>query len=231
MLGDESGGRYRKGWNPYRYYQDLAVAESYDRKRFASLPRRVFNALEKRCLRKALATVPANACILDAPCGTGRLAETILGLGFRVVGIDISEPMLSVARNKLARFGSRFEGRVMDARALEGERMRFDASVASVCARFLMHVPVSEQIAFLRAIAAVTTGQIIFNQGLDTLYNQWRRGLKRRLGHTAPAAFPLSEAELARLVSEAGLKLERHFRVCPRVSEAVFFVCRKADQT
>jgi hypothetical protein len=139
--------------------------------------------------------------------------------------------MLSVARNKLARFGSRFEGRVMDARALEGERMRFDASVASVCARFLMHVPVSEQIAFLRAIAAVTTGQIIFNQGLDTLYNQWRRGLKRRLGHTAPAAFPLSEAELARLVSEAGLKLERHFRVCPRVSEAVFFVCRKADQT
>jgi ubiquinone/menaquinone biosynthesis C-methylase UbiE len=42
---------------------------------------------------------------LDLSCGTGNHALALAGRGFRVVGADISEPMLRVARSKAARLG------------------------------------------------------------------------------------------------------------------------------
>src|SRR3954451_177065 len=38
---------------------------------------------------------------LDVGCGTGRTVTPLIDLGYRVTGIDISDPMLAVARDKL----------------------------------------------------------------------------------------------------------------------------------
>src|SRR5207248_815130 len=105
-------------WDPTTHYLDVAVAERYDRERFSSLAGRVFNALERRRLVSAFRTVPRTAKVLDVPCGTGRLAEALLEAGYTIIGADISQPMLEVARRKLARFGDRFETRVGDVREL-----------------------------------------------------------------------------------------------------------------
>ena len=134
-------------WDPTNHYKDVAVAERYDRERFSGLAGRVFNSLERRTLRRAFSRVDRSAKVLDLPCGTGRLAETLLGDGFHVVGVDISAPMLEVARRKLQRFGDRFETRVGDVRDLaHGERATYDVAL---CARVLMHFPLEQQIEWL----------------------------------------------------------------------------------
>jgi 2-polyprenyl-3-methyl-5-hydroxy-6-metoxy-1,4-benzoquinol methylase len=216
---------YGKNWNPAFYYQDDSVAANYDRQRFTSLAGRVFDRLEKRALRRAFAGLPNGAAIGDVPCGTGRLAEALLDQGFHVLGIDISPQMLSVAHRKLARFGDRFKAHVCDARQLAEQGFRFDAAL---CARVLMHFPLAEQIQFLRNVAEVTTGRIVFTQGLNTPYHRLRRSVKRLLGHQNPAVYPVTPAELDQLIREAGLREVRRYRIMPIISEAVIVVTERA---
>ena len=69
-----------------------------------------------------LARLPLDGgeCVLDVGCGTGRLTEQLLArlsLG-RVIGIDQSSNMVSVAREHLKRHGDRLRLLVADAAAL-----------------------------------------------------------------------------------------------------------------
>ncbi len=43
----------------------------------------------------------AERSVLDVCCGQGTLAEHFLAHGYRVTGIDLSEPMLAIARENL----------------------------------------------------------------------------------------------------------------------------------
>ncbi len=209
-------------WDPINHYKDVAVAERYDRERFSGLPGRVFNALERRTLRRAFATIDRSLQVLDLPCGTGRLAETLLEDGFRVVGVDISAPMLEVAQRKLQRFGSNFVTRVGDVRELaRSEPAKYDVAL---CARVLMHFPLEGQIEFLKSVAMLTKGTVMFSQSLSTPYQRTRRRFKKLLGNAPPAAYPITEAELKILLKGAGLREARRHRLSPPISEAILVV-------
>lgn len=208
-------------WNPVNYYKNREVAEDYDASRFSSLAGRLFNALEKRTIRKAFAGMPVGAVIGDVPCGTGRLAEPLLQEGYQVVGVDVSPEMLAVAARRLGAFGPRFRTDVHDARLLPESGLRFEGAL---CARVLMHFPLPEQIRFLGAVRAVTTGRVVFTQGLDTPYHRLRRWLKTRLGHQRPADYPLLPHEARQLIEAAGLREVARYKVFPLVSESVVFV-------
>ena len=213
---------YRKNWNPYHHYRNEEVAQAYDDSRFTSLEGRVFCQLEARCLRGAFSSLPPNSLILDAPCGTGRLAKYLLGLGHRVVGMDISGAMLAVVRKKLAQFGDRFTTEVKDVRELGQDSNQFDAVL---CARILMHIPLPEQVVFLRSVAQTTNGLVVINQSMDTRFHRMRRGLKAMMGHQASAAYPISYDQVKQLMDGAGLRIERSLSVFTMVSEAKFFQC------
>ncbi len=212
---------YGKGWNPAEHYKQPGTADAYDRQRFSSLAGRIYNRLEKRLVRRAFADVARGAQVADIPCGTGRLAEVLADMGFRVTGIDISPQMLAVAGQRLRRCAD-FDTYVCDVRELPATGRRFEASL---CARVLMHFPLAEQVAFLRAVAAVTAGRVVFTQGLDTGYHRLRRRLKRMLGHQAPAVYPLAPGDLRHLIAAAGLREVRRYTLLPLVSEAVVVVC------
>jgi SAM-dependent methyltransferase len=64
--------------------------------------------------RRTLATETVAAYeaarVLDVGCGSGRIAEFVLQAGAgRYLGVDFSEPMIALARSRLARFGERAE--------------------------------------------------------------------------------------------------------------------------
>ena len=209
-------------WDPVTHYKDVAVAERYDRERFAGLPGRIFNALERRTLRRAFASIDRSLQVLDLPCGTGRLAETLLEDGYRVVGVDISAAMLEVARRKLQRFESRFSTHVGDVRDLaRSEAGKYDVAL---CARVLMHFPLEEQIEFLRCVAVLAKGTIVFSQSLSTPYQRTRRRVKKALGNAPPAVYPITEAQLKVLLKGSGLREVRRHRLCPPISEAILVV-------
>ncbi len=209
-------------WNPTDHYKDVAVAERYDRERFSGLAGRVFNTLERRVISRAFRPIPQSMTVLDLPCGTGRLAETLLSDGFRVVGVDISASMLTVAARKLQRFGSRFETRVGDVRELaRTQRGVYDVAL---CARVLMHFPLDEQIEFLKSVATLTKGTVVFSQSLSTPYQRARRQAKKLLRNAGPAAYPITSSELATLLKGAGLREVRRLRLSRLVSEAMYVV-------
>src|SRR5437763_4063700 len=72
---------------------------------------------------------PAPA-VLDVGCGSGRIAELVLQAGASdYVGIDFAEPMIELARRRLARFGERVELVCGDFLDVPVER-RFDVVLA-----------------------------------------------------------------------------------------------------
>lgn len=64
--------------------------------------RATFFGREREYLDAMLACAPAGSTILDLGCGTGRpMAEHIVAQGRRVIGVDQSEALLSIARGNL----------------------------------------------------------------------------------------------------------------------------------
>jgi 2-polyprenyl-3-methyl-5-hydroxy-6-metoxy-1,4-benzoquinol methylase len=212
-------------WDPTTHYQKAKVAEEYDRIRFSSLAGRTFNALERRTIGKAFAGIARDRRVVDVPCGTGRLAETLLELGFDVSGVDISAPMLNVAKRRLDRFGDRFSTRVADVAVLAQESpASFDVAL---CARVLMHFPLEQQIAFLGNVARVARETVILTQSLSTPYQRLRRRVKGMLGNQPPAGYPITNAELASLLEASGLRESRRFRTFAPISEEIIVVAEK----
>lgn len=70
------------------------------------------------------ARLPSGASVLDAGCGTGRVAARLHDLGFRVVGVDVDPAMVHVAREQRPEL----TWEVVDLGAL-ALRARFDAVV------------------------------------------------------------------------------------------------------
>jgi 2-polyprenyl-3-methyl-5-hydroxy-6-metoxy-1,4-benzoquinol methylase len=209
-------------WDPVTHYQEVAIAERYDRERFSSLSGKVFNYLEGSALKIAFRDVATSGTVLDLPCGTGRLASVLLESGFHVEGVDISAAMLDVAQRKLQRFSDRFTTRVADVHELaRTEPKRYDAAL---CARVLMHFPLDRQIEFLRSVAQLTRGTVIFTQSLSSPYQRFRRRVKRAIGNQPPANFPLTETDLSALLRGAGLREVTRLRVAALISEAMIVV-------
>lgn len=57
-------------------------------------------AAEEPVVRRMIAAAPPGVA-LDAACGTGRHAAELAELGYRVIGVDATEAMLAVAREKV----------------------------------------------------------------------------------------------------------------------------------
>jgi SAM-dependent methyltransferase len=64
--------------------------------------------------------------VLDAGCGTGENALLVASLGLPVLGVDVAETALAIARAKAADRGLRAEFAAADALRLEDLRRRFE---------------------------------------------------------------------------------------------------------
>ncbi|HYM72299.1 MAG TPA: methyltransferase domain-containing protein [Stellaceae bacterium] len=224
MLGLSRFTITASNWNPVTHYLDTRVATSYDRIRFSSLAGRAFVAIERRVLRQAFARLPRGVTVLDLPCGTGRLAEVLLEDGYDIVGGDISDEMLAVARRRLERFGKRFTSKVLDARRLDGEAEQFDIAL---CARVLMHFPLAEQKEFLKGVANASRRFVVITQSYNSPYQQFRRHTRKILKGQNPSRHPISEAEIGELLAAAGLREVWRRHLAPPISETFILVAEK----
>ena len=77
-----------QGWDQYAPFYDWENAQTVARRDVAFWQR---------------LAIAQDDPVLELGCGTGRIAAPIVRAGARVVGIDLSEPMLSRARRRMAR--------------------------------------------------------------------------------------------------------------------------------
>ena len=95
-------------------YQSAVVAGNYDRTRFSGFKGRLFAYLQLRSFKTLLKAADANT-VLDVPCGTGRILEALPHYKHRIIGVDISPSMLSIARKKLDKLNLPYPLMIMDA--------------------------------------------------------------------------------------------------------------------
>lgn len=105
------------------------TAISYEYERIADIKRLKFIA---DSLSKA---IPAGGNILDVGCGNGVISRHLGQFGYNVLGIDISEKTIEVARSKNKLPNVRFE--VISAEDLIAQGQQFDAVI---CSEVLEHL-------------------------------------------------------------------------------------------
>lgn len=143
--------------------------------------------------RLCASLVPAGARILDAGCGTGRVAVRLAELGFDCVGVDLDPSMLTEARRAapelpwvLADLASLDLGREFDLVVAAGNVLPFVAAgtEAAVVARLAAHLR--------------PDGALVCGFGLDAR-------------HLPSAGAPVDLAEFDRWCTAAGLEREHRF--------------------
>ncbi|ADJ16230.1 class I SAM-dependent methyltransferase [Halalkalicoccus jeotgali] len=140
------------------WYQTAEVAEEYEDKRF-SRGGRLIDRREKEAVSSALGDLEGKK-VLEIACGTGRFTAMLAARGAEVVGLDISDAMLSQGREKarVAGLSERVEFVRGDAARLPFPDGHFDAVLAM---RFFHLIPNPDR--YLREIRRVTDGRLVFD--------------------------------------------------------------------
>ncbi len=210
-------------------YQDEAVVQCYDRKRFTGPVGRSVDALEKRAIRRALDHVLGrldNPTVLDIPCGTGRITELLLERGLTVTAGDVSLPMLEAARAKLARHGDRVTFQHLDLERLDLPDQSFDLVT---CIRLFNHVEAAEREGMLRELARVTRRYAVVNLSFSSHGYRLAPYLKRLVGFPMPKVLP-SWQGLAQQMAAHGLAIDAYYYELRCLSEVVVLVLKKVPE-
>lgn len=79
----------------------------------------------------------AGMYVLDVGCGTGNFSIKLAKLGVKIVGIDISEEMLKIARQKAEKLGLEIEFKKMNVYSLEFPSNHFDGVFSMATFEFI----------------------------------------------------------------------------------------------
>ncbi|TQQ82827.1 methyltransferase domain-containing protein [Halonotius terrestris] len=188
------------------WYQADDIAEAYDDKRFSE-GGQFIDRREKTAVLNALGPVEDKR-LLEVACGTGRFSVMLAQEGADIIGLDISEAMLSQGREKAQATGvaDTLEFMVGDAARLPFPDDHFDA----VFAMRFFHLA-DRPVTFLRELKRVSKGQVFFDtfnlESTRLIYN-WLLPMGSRL---------YSRRDVESLLADAGLELvdEQHDFVLP----------------
>jgi SAM-dependent methyltransferase len=122
--------------------RELATAFDGQAARFEKAPVQTDPGALARLVEEA--NLPPDSLVLDAGCGPGLVSQAFLEAGHRVIGVDLSDEMVSRARVRCGRFGdrARFERQSLFDQPPNG---LFDASIS----RYVLH-HVADPSAFVR---------------------------------------------------------------------------------
>ncbi len=147
----------RQSHYSYTKYANAATARTFDDRRFGGPIGQLVAATQARVLADFIGDVKGRE-VLDVGTGTGRAALLLARGGAQVTGVDASEQMLAVARERAAADGANIRFLLGDAHALVFHDRSFDASVSL---RVLMHTP--EWRSCLAELCRVSNRLVIFD--------------------------------------------------------------------
>lgn len=155
--------------------------------------------------------------VLDLGVGSGLVAEAVLdGLpAASLVGIDFAEPMLELARARLARFGSRVVLLRHDLAELSGLDLPQRRYAAAFSVQTLHHLPDARKEAVLAWSTRVVQpgGLVVIVDRVsvpEPLFGDWAT-VWRRIDPAAPAGYPEYREQLRR-AGDRPASLQDHLR-------------------
>jgi SAM-dependent methyltransferase len=203
-VSGEHGRRIRPDHYSYTHYANPAVAAAFDAERFGG-PIGAY-LLESQAALIRVAFAPASGpLILDVGTGTGRAAITLASHGARVVGVDASAAMLSVARARAADAGQRVSLGQADAQRLPFADRSVDGAVSL---RVLMHAV--DWRACVAELCRVTRWRIVVDFPALVSFAAIESGVRRvgrALGRPVEAYRVLAEQQVSNALRTGGFHI------------------------
>lgn len=189
-----------------KYYDEQASRRYQDRKSNK-------HVAELRLIDRAFALIDKRQQVLDAPCGGGRILVHLARAGYTVVGADVSEGMLQLARQNVARCQLACPVERQDLEHLTYPDRHFGAIL---CFRLFHHLPTPELrqriIGELCRVAARQVALSYFSPfSLTSIY----RRLRAAWGGRRPAKYATPLGEIEAYFAASGFRLARDFAQTP----------------
>lgn len=170
------------------------------------------HAAEMRLIDRAFRLVPKTHSVLDAPCGTGRLALHLTEVGYRVTAADLSDAMLVVTRETLAGRGVAVEKQDVE-RFTYADR-QFDTVV---CFRLFHHFPTAEiRQRVVRELCRVAGRSVVLSYFAPSL-GMLKRKLREAKGGKLSKKYITSLDEVRGYFAAVGFRLVKDFAQLPVV--------------
>jgi len=193
----------------YTYYADPTTASRFDERRFGG-PIGELVAADQAAVLAGYVGPTAGRSILDIGTGTGRAAILLARGGARVTGLDASEQMLAVARQRAAQEHLAIDLVTGDAHAVAFPDRRFDVAISL---RVLMHTPDWRRV--IAELCRVSRDRVVFDypsaRSAALLQSMARAALHRLGGSTEPYRV-FSDAAIDRALAAAGFRVVARHR-------------------
>lgn len=172
------------------------IADRYDA--WYRTPRgAMYDRLETRAIDRLLPCVPNGGRLLEIGCGTGHWSEYFSNKGFDVTGVDISEQMIAIAKQRKASHAI-FD--VCDAATLPFDDASFDVTAAITSLEFTDD-PTRVAAEMVRCVKKAG-GMLIV--GVLNRLSAYNRGRQRKAASMYASANLFSPADLRNLLSPFG---------------------------
>ena len=179
---------------------------------------------EQRALDRCLASLPDISLVCDVPCGFGHLFPYWHRKKFRIIGMDLSEPMVISAREELRKH--KISGHVLYGDIfllLEHLQERPDLVA---CVRFIYYFERSQRVKLLQTLALASNRYVLVQyRSMDTPRGKKVMDSKKKQGIPILRHF-CSLSEIEEEFEEAGLAVIRTVPIS-RLSDRVFVIANK----
>ncbi len=191
----------------YRKHYDEQTARKYQQRK----PRK--DRAEMRLIDRAFALIDKNQRVLDAPCGGGRMLLHLAQAGYTVCGADLSEGMVQIARENLARHRVDCAVERQDLEKLTYPDKHFDTIL---CFRLFHHFPTPElRQRIIRELCRVAGRNVLLSYFSPLSGTSVYRKVRAALGGRRAAKHATSLAEVAGYFTASGFRLVKDFAQTP----------------
>ena len=178
---------------------------------------------EIKSIEKLIKKISPLDLILDIPCGTGKLAKTLLTSG-KVIAADISESMIELARNDYEEHDNFVEFMCADATNLDFKDNMFNCIV---CLRLMQRVPHEIRKSMLNEYNRTSKKYLIISYGYTSLFHDIRIKMLTKINGRNPIPCATKICDIESELKSCGWIIKDKKLVLPLLSSEIIYLCEK----
>jgi 2-polyprenyl-3-methyl-5-hydroxy-6-metoxy-1,4-benzoquinol methylase len=173
------------------------------------------HAAEMRLLERAFELVPKGHRVLDVPCGGGRVTLYLSGLGYPVSAADLSEAMIRITAENVAKAGLKASVEKQDVERFTFPDRKFDTVVSF---RLFHHFPNTDlRRRVAKELCRVADKFVVLSYFSPASFTSMRHKVVETLTGKRSKKYATSLAEVEDYFQEAGFHLVQDFAQTPLI--------------